>query len=105
VTDGIVHIDDEDDIAVAVILDSKLKKGHIEFRKVVTQEDMEFLLLSSLGEIEDLRWKVKVGLAKRGASGGSRDSDEIVSGDIKGLLDVANSALSLVNMVMGGGGL
>jgi len=95
-----VHEDDEDDVVVAVILDSKLKKGRIEIRKVLTKEEMGLLLLSSLAEIEDLRGKIKAGLSRSGGSSGG--ADERISGDLKGILDVAILALDLANTVSGG---
>jgi hypothetical protein len=60
ITNGVVH-DEEVDVAIAVILDSKLKKGRIEFRKAVTQEEIELLLLSFLGGIEVSKLMIKNG--------------------------------------------
>ncbi|KAH8790750.1 hypothetical protein BGZ57DRAFT_876303 [Hyaloscypha finlandica] len=101
IVDGVMHEDDEDDVAIAVILDSKLKKGRIEFRKIMTKEETGLLLLSSLAEIEDLRGKFMAGLGRSGASGGGGSSDEDIAGDLKGILDVANSVLNLANTVIG----
>ncbi|KAH7327071.1 hypothetical protein BKA65DRAFT_509875 [Rhexocercosporidium sp. MPI-PUGE-AT-0058] len=63
IVDGVEHPNDEDDIAVEVILDSKLKKGRIEIRKQMSKEEMDLLLLSALAEIEDLKGKLKARFA------------------------------------------
>ncbi|KAL5327549.1 hypothetical protein ACEPPN_005248 [Leptodophora sp. 'Broadleaf-Isolate-01'] len=60
IIDGLDHPNDEEDVALAVILDRKLQKGRIEIRKRMSKEEMDFLLLSALAEIEDLKGKVKV---------------------------------------------
>lgn len=47
--DEAVHEDDGDDVVVAVILDSKLKKGRIEIRKVLKMEETGLLFFEFLG--------------------------------------------------------
>lgn len=53
-----IKYEDEEDVAIVIILDSKWKKGRIEFRKSMGKDEMDLLLLSAVAEIEDLRLKI-----------------------------------------------
>jgi hypothetical protein len=100
IVDGIKHPDDEDDVLVAVILDSKWKKGRIEFRKVLMKDEMDLLLLSAMAEIEDRKVKMR----EEGTKVAAGESREPL---MQGYLKVADSAMNLVNNASassGGGG-
>ncbi|KAH7379856.1 hypothetical protein BKA64DRAFT_686487 [Cadophora sp. MPI-SDFR-AT-0126] len=77
IVDGIDHPNDEEDVAIAVILDSKLTKERIEIRKQMSKEEMDLLLLSALAEIQDLRRKMVAMISQAAApahSGGGKVS-------------------------------
>ncbi|PVH83967.1 hypothetical protein DL98DRAFT_91482 [Cadophora sp. DSE1049] len=100
IVDGVDHPNDEEDVALAVILDSKLKKGRIEIRKQMSKEEMDFLLLSALAEIEDLRRKMAAMITQAAAptqSGGGKVS----AGQY---LSVMNQALHVANHAADAGG-
>lgn len=99
--------DDEEDVVVAIILDSKWKKGRIEFRKEMRTDEMEFLLLSAVAEIDDLRSKMKEGLTYSrnkiqvqgtASSGGSTAAQAVE------YLKVATAGANFASAVSGGGG-
>jgi hypothetical protein len=70
IVDGINHPEgDGDDLLVVVILDSKLRKGRIEFRKQMSKQEMDFCLLSTFAEICDLR-----------ANGGVTEGEPVLGG-------------------------
>lgn len=115
IVDGINHPEgDGDDLVVVVILDSKLRKGRIEFRKQMSKQEMDFCLLSTFAEICDLRRKLKSG--EYPANGGVTEGEPVVGGggsggggarsahQAAGYLKVASAAVSLANAPGGGGG-
>jgi hypothetical protein len=98
IVDGVNYPDGvEDDVLVAVILDSRWKKGRIEFRKALMKEEMDLLILSAMAEIEDRKGKMReegtnVAVGKGGES------------QVQGYLKVADSAMNLVNNINASGG-
>ncbi|KAK0113457.1 hypothetical protein ONS95_013715 [Cadophora gregata] len=101
IVDGIDHPNDEEDLAMAVILDSKLRKGRIEIRKQMTKYEMDFLLLTALAEIEDLKKKMAAIVTQAAAAPGRSGGGKVSAGQY---LSVMNNAMHFANQAAHAGG-
>lgn len=79
---------------MAIVLDSKWKKGRIEFPKVMEKDEMDLIFLSAIAEIKDSGGKI-------GESEGGVGSS---TGEFAGYLKVATVGAKFASAASGGGG-